>query len=125
MKNSSRLVSKMEKNFTRSSNGWRLSWASSNTRRLNSIKLNSRLIKRSGRCRSEEVVDVVGFFCMACSVLSTFWRGLRIHPFYHAAEVWCKLARFLRAFVYSAYSSKGKHELFHFNYRQPNPTFEC
>src|SRR6516162_1349141 len=46
---------------------------------------------RSGLCRSEEVVDVVGFLCMACSVLSTIWRGIRIHPLYHAAKAWCKL----------------------------------
>src|SRR5947209_15887528 len=44
MINSSRLESKIERNFTRSNSGWRVSCASSKTRRLNSIQLSSRFM---------------------------------------------------------------------------------
>src|SRR5579884_2699818 len=47
MKNSSRLLLKMAKNFRRSSSGWAGFWASSSTRALNSSQLSSRLKKSS------------------------------------------------------------------------------
>ena len=44
MKNSSRLVAAMARNFTRSSSGWVASEAWARTRRLNSSQLSSLLI---------------------------------------------------------------------------------
>ena len=48
MKNSSRLVAEIERNRSRSSNGWLAFADSSNTLRLNSSHDNSRLMNRSG-----------------------------------------------------------------------------
>src|SRR5207248_10774118 len=69
MINSSRLESKIERNLTRSNNGWRLSCASSKTRRLNSIQLKSRLIYNSGRSNPETWEGVIvpgGICCFSC-----------------------------------------------------------
>ena len=52
MKNSSRLVPTMARNFTRSRSGCDGSWACASTRRLNSSQLISRLMYREGDVRS-------------------------------------------------------------------------
>jgi len=57
IKNSSKFEPRIARNFTLSNNGLDWSWASSRTRRWNSSRLNSRLIKSLGSFKSKGMIS--------------------------------------------------------------------
>src|SRR5579863_1118463 len=75
----------MERNLTRSSKGWRVSSASSMTRRLNSIQLNSRLIYKSGGTTSVLPVAMVGFCCICFSIPGRLRDDVFVYSIIHTS----------------------------------------